>query len=279
VNSDKAQERPAALQPDSPRRPAQRLRPVEVRPVSEVVAERLEALILDGTFRSGDQLPTEPELARALRVGRSTVREAKRGLLSRGLLESRQKLGTFVVGPPTDPSNLASLHSLLTNPQLPDLHESRQIVEVGSIRLAALRSTRQDIEDLYGALAEIGQEIEDGREDVWWRLVSFHRNLVMAAHNHVLLSIFDLTAHLISNYQVPYYLTVAELQSELESHRELVDLLAQRDAEGAAREMYKHLEAAEDLRRDAVEHSEELQARRRTVADPSVRARTLSDRP
>jgi DNA-binding GntR family transcriptional regulator len=167
VNPDKHREGPNSPQQDLSHRPVHRLRPVEVRPVSEVVAERLEALILDGTFRSGDQLPTEPELARALHVGRSTVREAKRALISRGLLESRQKLGTFVVGPPADPSNLASLHSLLTNPQLPDLHESRQIVEVGSIRLAALRSTHQDIDDLYGALAEIGEEIESGREDAW----------------------------------------------------------------------------------------------------------------
>jgi DNA-binding GntR family transcriptional regulator len=78
----------------------------------------------------------------------------------------------------------------------------------------------------------------------------------------VLLSIFDLTAHLISNYQVPFYQTVAELKLELESHRKLVDFLARRDAEGAASAMYEHLEAAEDLRRDAVEHSEQLESRR-----------------
>jgi DNA-binding FadR family transcriptional regulator len=237
--------------------------------VSEIVAERLEGLILDGTLRSGDQLPTEPELARALGVGRSTVREAKRALISRGLLEPRQKLGTFVVGPPTDPSNLASLNNLLTNPQLPDLHESRQIVEVGSIRLAAVRATSRDIDDLYGALAEIGEEIESGREDAWWRLVAFHRNLVTAAHNKVLLSIFDLTAHLISTYQVPFYLTVAELKLELESHRRLVDFLARRDADGAASAMYEHLEASEELRRDAVEHPEELHSRRNRVHGPA----------
>ena len=269
MNLDKPREGPDSPRRDS-RRPVQRLRPVEVRPVSEVVAERLEALILDGTLRSGDQLPTEPELARALHVGRSTVREAKRALISRGLLESRQKLGTFVVGPPTDPSNLASLNSLLTNPQLPDLHESRQIVEVGSIRLAALRATSQDIDDLYGALTEIGEEIESGREDAWWRLVAFHRNLVVAAHNNVLLSIFDLTAHLISNYQVPFYLTVAELKLELESHRKLVDFLARRDAEGAASAMHEHLDASEELRRDAVEHPEELQSRRGLVHEPGL---------
>ena len=235
------------------RQPVQRLRPVEVRPVSELVAERLEGLILDGTFRSGDRLPAEPELARALHVGRSTVREAKRALMSRGLLESRQKLGTFVIGPPEDPSKLGSLNNLLTHPELPDLHESRQIIEVGSIRLAALRSTREDIDDLYAALAEIGEEINNGREDAWWRLVGFHRNLVAAAHNSVLLSVFDLLAHLISNEQVPYYLTVAELKLELESHRKLVDFLARRDPDGAADEMHEHLEVAEELTLGAVE--------------------------
>lgn len=221
--------------------------------MSDLVAERLEGLILDGTFRSGDRLPAEPQLAQALHVGRSTVREAKRALISRGLLESRQKLGTFVIGPPEDPSKLGSLNSLLTHSELPDLHESRQIIEVGSIRLAAQRSTREDIDDLYAALAEIGEEIDNGREDAWWRLVGFHRNLVAAAHNSVLLSVFDLLAHLISNEQVPYYLTVAELKLELESHRKLVGFLGRRDADGAANAMHEHLEVAEELTLGAVE--------------------------
>jgi GntR family transcriptional regulator len=46
--------------------------------------------------KAGDQLPTEPELAKQMGVSRSTLREAMRSFETQGLLIRRQGSGTFV---------------------------------------------------------------------------------------------------------------------------------------------------------------------------------------
>lgn len=242
------------------RRPSHLLRPVQIQSATDVVFERIQAMILDRSLRPGEQLPAEPDLAAALRVGRSTIREAKKALIARGLLESRGRAGTFVVGPPSDPSRLPALRDLMANPTLPDLHETRQLIEVGAIRLATARATSADVADLYAALDQIEADIGRGEPDVWPRLATFHRNLVRVAHNDVLLPVFDLIAHLMLAHQVPFYPSIAELWAELRSHRELVDLVAAHDPDAAAAAMLHHLNDSEQLRQDALSREKQKES-------------------
>ena len=54
--------------------------------------------ILSGRFRKGDRVPSSRELARALRVSRSTVTQAYDQLFAEGYLETSHGSGTFVRG-------------------------------------------------------------------------------------------------------------------------------------------------------------------------------------
>src|ERR1700758_2026274 len=63
--------------------------------VYEEVAKQIERLILK-KLKPGDKLPAERELAELLRVSRSSVRDAIRGLELKGLVEPRQGAGTIV---------------------------------------------------------------------------------------------------------------------------------------------------------------------------------------
>ena len=63
--------------------------------VYEEVAKQIERLILK-KLKPGDKLPSERELAEMLRVSRSSIREAIRGLELMGLVEPRQGAGTIV---------------------------------------------------------------------------------------------------------------------------------------------------------------------------------------
>lgn len=233
-----------------------RLQPMRVPAPTEVVTDVLESMLLDGTLRAGDKLPSEPELAQMLRVGRSTLREAKKTLVARGLIEPRGKLGAFVAPPPQDPTKLASLRDLLANKTLPDLHESRQIVEAGALRAAAIRASDADIQGLHAILDQVAQDITRHEADVYLRLVTFHRNLVSASHNQVLVSVYDLLAHLIRENQVPFYPSVSELEEEVDSHRLLVDAIASRDPNAAAAAIQDHLAESEDLRLEALQETD-----------------------
>src|SRR5208282_3795681 len=66
--------------------------------VYEEVAQQIERLILN-KLRPGDKLPSERELAELLRVSRSSIRDAIRGLELMGLVEPRQGAGTIVREP------------------------------------------------------------------------------------------------------------------------------------------------------------------------------------
>ena len=65
--------------------------------VSKSLHEQLSLLIAD--TESGEQLPSEPKLAEDLGVSRASLREAMRTFETRGLLQRKQGVGTFVIHP------------------------------------------------------------------------------------------------------------------------------------------------------------------------------------
>src|SRR5580704_13004740 len=64
--------------------------PIRREKLSDLAAQRLEALIGDGTFPTGTMLPSERELMKIFRVGRTSIREALYALNRQGLI----RLGT-----------------------------------------------------------------------------------------------------------------------------------------------------------------------------------------
>src|SRR5438270_817707 len=64
--------------------------------IADVLRERL----LGGEFEAGEQLPSEPELARSLGVSRSSLRAAIALLEAEGLLRRRHGSGTYVTERP-----------------------------------------------------------------------------------------------------------------------------------------------------------------------------------
>ena len=63
------------------------------------IEETIATEIAQGDYRPGDQLPTEDALLERFQVSRITVRRAIQNLVTRGLLEIRRGLGTFVLSP------------------------------------------------------------------------------------------------------------------------------------------------------------------------------------
>jgi GntR family transcriptional regulator len=84
-------------------------------PAYRRIADSLRHAIEAGTLVGGDQLPTEQELAEEWGSSRSTVREAIRILVTRGLVEARPGQGTFVTKKITPiMTDLSATHDLGT---------------------------------------------------------------------------------------------------------------------------------------------------------------------
>jgi molybdopterin/thiamine biosynthesis adenylyltransferase/DNA-binding transcriptional regulator YhcF (GntR family) len=78
--------------------------------LSEIVASQIAAEILDGTYKSGYQLPAERDLIKQFGVSRSTLREALKTLEEINLIESRHGVGRFISD--LDENNLSQANQM-----------------------------------------------------------------------------------------------------------------------------------------------------------------------
>ena len=173
----------------------------ERRQVADIVAERIERLIVDGVLKVGQALPSERRLCERLGISRSAMREGLRVLRGRGIIETSQGRGSFVAKLSGTQDSSPLMHLFNSQPRtLYDLLEVRALLEGESARLAALRGTDADFvllrrryEEMLAAHAD--GEVADPREHA--RLDhAFHIAICEASHNpvlvHTLQSLTDL---------------------------------------------------------------------------------------
>jgi DNA-binding FadR family transcriptional regulator len=121
-------------------------------------AQLLRESILQGNFAAGQRIPPERDLALTYSVSRGSIREAIRGLVSLGILESKRGSGTYVRR--LESSELfKSLEFVLdVDPQsLSHFFELRRLLEPAAAAIAANRLTSEDRERLLEVRDELAQ--------------------------------------------------------------------------------------------------------------------------
>ncbi|MDL9944352.1 GntR family transcriptional regulator [Gordonia sp. ABSL11-1] len=140
------------------------LAPVRPANAFEETVGRLLQLIRLGVFEPGESIPPERELAVRLGVSRDTVREAIRALADAGFLLSRRGRygGTFLADVLPTPGAVAATDLTgaggepITPTELDDALRVREILEVGSARMAAGRTlSALQREALWARLGDI----------------------------------------------------------------------------------------------------------------------------
>lgn len=131
-----------------------------------LVVEAIENRILSGDLKVGDLLPPERQLAENLGVSRAAAREAIRVLEGQGVLESHvgsgKRAGTFVAAMPSEAlSRFLKLHVALSNFDLDEVVQTRVILEVASVRMAAENKGDPDRESLLDEMREATVEMAD----------------------------------------------------------------------------------------------------------------------
>src|SRR3546814_15992883 len=107
--------------------------------VADVVAERIERLIMDGVLKAGQALPSERRLTEKLGASRTALREGLKLLRARGIIRTEQGKGSFVA-PISQVDAGPLMHLLHSQPRpLYDLLDWRDLPEGESARRAALR--------------------------------------------------------------------------------------------------------------------------------------------
>ena len=170
-----------------------------VRQVADVVAERIERLIVDGVLKAGQPLPSERRLVDKLGVSRTALREGLVLLRARGIIETSHGRGSYVASLTGQPATSPLMHLFGSQPRtLYDLFEVRGLLEAESARLAALRGTPADYVLITRRYKEMvaAHNIETSPSARARLDHAFHLAICEASHNpvlvHTLSSLSDL---------------------------------------------------------------------------------------
>lgn len=218
------------------------LEPIKRTRIPDEIANRLRAMIVDGTFQKDEPLPSERALAKRLRVSRSSVRDAIRRLEVIGLLETRHGQGTYLHELSVD--NLVTpMASVLTfnRARQDDLMDARRAFEPAVARMAASRATKAEIDAIDRLLEEQRRKVKAGEPTIG-EDTAFHAALAQATHNPVIVGIMEtLNDLLVESRQRSLERRGRSLQS-LRGHEAVTEALRRHDPDGAAAAMHSHID-------------------------------------
>lgn len=214
--------------------------------LSQKTADKLGSVICGGQeFLPGQKIPNETELAERFVVSRSTLREAIKILVARGILEIRRGTGTFVSDELPADRSLPMPDMSDVRMEVRDLYELRIIFEPHTAALACRRATDSELREIAELAEEVGRLDSAGQDSTaadW----AFHDAIVYAAHNEFLLKFLPTIQQAMSNRRtLDTGLWTGE--DNVRDHSMIVKFLRSRDADGAYSAMYIHLRRVIDM--------------------------------
>jgi len=162
-----------------------------------VVAE-IQAAILDGRLKPGDQLPPEMKLKDMFDTSRGTIREALRVLEQKGLIDIRTGVSGGAVVRKVDTRQITESLNLLIQAQnvsFDQLVEFREAVEGIVAGLAAERAKPENIQHLRELMASADRLLKEGSGH-WRELldidVKLHIAIAEVAGNPVFVAVLKM---------------------------------------------------------------------------------------
>lgn len=172
------------------------MRGFEARGLTGIVVQALAGRISSGQLRAYEPFDLAA-LEVELKVSRTSVREALKVLAAKGMVESRQRRGTYAL--PRERWALLDADVVRwdfadgdTKTTLRDLHEVRSVIEPEIASLAAVRRTDEDVAALDAALSAMASAIDPSSAAAADK--DFHVTLAAAAQNDMFLRIQKLLA-------------------------------------------------------------------------------------
>jgi GntR family galactonate operon transcriptional repressor len=216
----------------------------QLRGVHGQTVAALAGRILSGDIPQGATLDLVT-LREELDVSLTALREALKVLSAKGLVDARQKRGTFVRG--RESWNMFDVDVMRWHSAGPpdlslleDLTEVRSVIEPAAARMAAERATEQDLYDLTSALGRMA----DSEQDAVEADLDFHRALFGATHNQLLVEMQRVLANGLAMRDKVVH--AGEHDDPVPSHRKVLDAIRSADSPAAELAMRELLDKADE---------------------------------
>jgi DNA-binding FadR family transcriptional regulator len=225
--------------------------PVGPRRTFEGAVEQIAEHIRHGDLSAGDHLPSERELAAAMRISRATLREAVHVLAEAEVLEVRRGPGGGIfVASGYVPLDLLKSKSDLRLGEVAGVLEARRLLEPRVAQLAAVNAREDDFAAMARTIEAQEELLAKGdvlvNEDQFLQLdTQFHLRIARATGNSTIVS---LTRSLLGRLEIARDLALHEQPVPawvIDIHRRTLDSIRSADHHRIEEVMDEHLAAME----------------------------------
>lgn len=203
------------------------------------IEDRLLIYINHEGISSNSKLPSEYKLAEMFGVGRSTIREAVKSLVSKGILEVRRGAGTFVKNTELlmdDPLGLARFQDKYKLAM--DLFDVRILLEPEVAARACENATDEERLHIKKLCDEVEKLYLEGKNHIQ-KDMEFHASIAKCSRNGVVEVLVPVIYTAVTTFA---NLTNRKLMREtIETHREITNAILRGDSMGAKCAMIMHL--------------------------------------
>lgn len=227
------------------------LSPIKTEKLYTIIIHQIEALIEQEHLKPGDKLPSERELAQALSVSRTSVRQAISAIASKGLITVKQGDGTYVAEPmnkvPKDiivDSLGQSLAARQINPI--EIAQARRLIESETAKLCAINADEQICNKLRNIIAQSKSFTGDNYPNFYNLNIELHRTIADGADNKVYKIFMECFIELM-NGNLWYWGKEHSGNQRMwkdknwEQHEDLVNAICNHNPELASQIMYDHM--------------------------------------
>jgi GntR family transcriptional repressor for pyruvate dehydrogenase complex len=210
-----------------------------------MIIEQIKGRVSGSTLKPGDKLPSEPTLALSFGVSRNQVREAIKKLEAFGIVTTIPQKGSYIAA-----MGEKTLDGLFSNVLLAgsvnygSLIDTRSILEVRAVELAAANLKPSDIQDLERAHRQFSEKRAQGQpgfdEDMYFHLKIAEFSGSPVLNVLIALLIKDILP-LIKNFSPTEEPFGTEKDNAMREHRAILDALIAKNRQSAIAEMRNHL--------------------------------------
>jgi len=192
----------------------------------------------------GDKLPSERMLSEKFGVSRNNLREAIQTLEFYGILQSVPQSGTYLanIGVVALNGMISDILSL-ADPDFKSLVETRILLELKTVRLAALRRTEEQLEHMKETLEAYTVKAENGEDAVQEDLL-FHLAIAKASGNSTMNTfMLTITPEIITNFAKYHVCDENQAFLGIEEHKAILDAIEAKDPVKAKEQMKIHFKS------------------------------------
>lgn len=207
----------------------------------KAIISQIRDLINFKNLEPGDKLPSERMLSEKFGVSRSNVREAIQKLEFYGLLNSIPQSGTFVANIGVIAMNGMIEDILrLEDPDFKSLVETRILLELKTVRLAALRRTDDDLKLIKNALDAYTEKVLNNEDAVQEDLL-FHLSIARASGNSSMNTfMLIIIPEIITNFEKYHVCDKSLAQKGIAEHQAIYKAIKDQKPQLAKQKMKEH---------------------------------------